>query len=396
MSRLTHKVLKSHFSKKTIVFFRKTTLFLCLLLVLVLQSNGLPNQKKTIHTVAIVHPAIDKDNAVECDLIEVVLSDETKLFYLDVDSVNCGEDVCKVVTVRMFWDELGRYVKYELQDGEGLEKKEGAPFTKEDYSKLEWVLNNKNSELEHVFKEELVVSDFVAHGNVDVDAVSGATSTVTPNETVEGAVWTCFTLWHWANGQMVSKIRSITRDKLSDEKLIKDYLGHPEAAYKKFAIQSLELRKSFDSLTVSAIEKQAITSEYSVFKTGLTYVENLKEELYYSSVSRLFKEGDYKKRVACLNSVSETNKGGNTAYYNELSKNIADFSFQEVEMFLTNLKLNNFSSPTLTQNLVALLKADNFLIARRAYWFLSNQEELLTSKQKKRVKKFRKKYKDRL
>lgn len=396
MKRLKRYIEKGRLFKSTKVFFKSMTLFLSLLMILVFQSNGLPNSTKIIHQVKVLHPAIDKDNAVDCELVEEILSDGTKQFYLDVDSVNCGEEICKVVTVRMFWDELGQYVKYELQEGEGLEKKEGAPFTKEDYKKLEWVLNNKNSELEHVFKDELVVSDFVEHGNVDVDAVSGATSTVSPDETVEGAVWTCFTLWHWANGEMVSEIRKITREKLTNENLIERYLNHHDSDYKTFAIESLGLRKAFDSITISEIEKQAIASEYKVFKVGLAYIESLPKEAYYTSVSHLFHQGDYKKRVACLNSVSETNKGENTVYYNDLSKGIASFSYQEVEMFLTNLKQNNFTSPILTQNLIELLKADNFLIARRAYWFLSHQEELLDKKQRKKLKKFRKKYKDRL
>lgn len=361
------------------------------LVFLGLQASIPPNEVKITHTVSVIHPAIDKLKPIDCYLVEEVLEDGTKRFYLDVDSVNCGENVCKVVVVRMYWDELGRYTTYKLQDDEGLEKKEGAPFTKQDYIKLEKILRNKDSELKSVFKDELVTSDFIDHGNVDVDAVSGATSSVRPEETVEGAVWTCYTLWHWANGGMVSKIRDITSQYLSAKQLRENYLADKNIAYKEFAIEKLIQKKAYDSVTVLELESEAILGEYAVFKMALEYIEQLPKDVYYSAITTLFEKGSYKKRVACLNSVSKTKKGNNKDYYDTLSKKIRDFSYQELEMFLSLLQRNQYTSNTLLEELMPLLKADNFLIARRAFWFLSNQEQVLTKKQKKILKKFKKK-----
>ncbi|WP_139062179.1 hypothetical protein [Ochrovirga pacifica] len=386
---------------KTPFFLRLHThriyLFFVLVLMCFLQSsNTVSNPSEKVHKVAVVHPAIDKKNPIVCYLVERQKANGNKEFYLDVDSVNCGENVCKVVTVRMFWDEIGRYTHYELQDGEGLEKKEGAPFTSEDYKKLEWVLQNKNSELAHVFKDNLVTTDFIEHGAVDVDAVSGATSTVSPSETVEGAVWTCYTLWHWANGEIESQIKNITRKQFSEDDLIAEFLKNKDSDYKKFAIESFLFLGLKDTATVTEVVQQAVFSEYAVFKRAMDYIETIPAKHYYASVTYLFAKGDYKKRVACLNSVAKTNKGENTAYYNQLSKQIATFSYQEVEMFLSNLKQHQFSSDLLIEQLVNLLEADNFLIARRAYWFLLDEEENLHAKQKKKLKKFKKQYKDRL
>ncbi len=386
---------KRNIIKNTLVLIKRLT-FLVFLMV-VLPSNSHLNNSKTTHKVAIIHPAIDIHKPIECFLVEEILPNKTKQFYLDVDSVNCGENICEVITVRMFWDELGRYVKYELEQGEGLEKKEGVPFTAQDYKKLEWVLNNKDSELKSMFKNDLVASDFVEHGNVNVDAVSGATSTITPNEIVEGAVWTCFTLWHWANGEIKTKIREINSNQLTRKSLIDNYLLHQKEAYKKFAIESLQTKQVFDTVAVLEIEKAMLTSSYPVFKTGLQYVENLSEEKYYQSMLHLFNKGDDQRRIACLNAVSKTSKKENEFYYHQLSGTVQNFNYQEMEVFLTSVKLNKFIFPVLTEKLIILLKkSDNFLIARRAYWFLSDQETLLTKKQKRKLKKFKKKYKNRL
>ncbi len=381
---------------KNILILVKRFTFLVFLMV-VLPSNSYLSSSKITHKVAIIHPAIDVHKPIECFLVEEILPNKTKQFYLDVDSVNCGENICEVITVRMFWDELGRYAKYELEQGDELEKKEGVPFTNKDYKKLEWVLNNKDSELKLMFKNDLVVSNFVEQGNVNVDAVSGATSTITPNEIVEGAVWTCFTLWHWANGEIISKIREINRNQLTHQNLIENYLHHQDDDYKNFAIESLQTKQVFDTVAVLEIEKAMLTSSYPVFKTGLQYVENLSEEKYYQSMLRLFNKGDNQRRIACLNAVSKTSKKGNEFYYDQLSKAVQNFNYQEIEVFLTSVKLTKFTSPVLTEKLIILLKeSDNFLIARRAYWFLSDQEILLTKKQKIKLQKFKKKYKNRL
>ncbi|ANW96235.1 hypothetical protein AXE80_08065 [Wenyingzhuangia fucanilytica] len=354
-----------------------------------------PNDIKT-YQVSILQPAIDKETPVVCNLVAERMNHQTRLFHLDVNSVNCGENICEVVVVRMFWDELGRYISIDLEEGDELEKKEGIRFTKEDYKKLEEVLHNKNSELKTVFKDDLVTGDFVAHGDINVDAISGATSTVSPNETVEGAVWTCYTLWHWANGEIVSKIREITTNELSVAQLREAYLTNNDADYKVFAIEALLEKKAYDSVAFKAIKEQAVTGDYKVFKTALVYVENASKNNYYDGIKYLFDNGDFKKRVACLNSISQTNKGENTAYYNTLSRELSGFTYQEVEMVLSIFQRNNFISPVLLEELVDLLTSDDFLIARRAYWFLSYQEKELTRKQKKSIKKFKKKYSQRL
>ncbi|NJB83558.1 hypothetical protein [Wenyingzhuangia aestuarii] len=348
------------------------------------------------HKVAIIHPAIDKKKPIECIVVEVPAdSIHKKYFYSDVDSVVCGEDICEVIILRMFWDEFGQYQRIEFKEGDELEKAEGKRFTKKDYQKLEEILRNKKSQLKDVFKEELVIGDVIEHGSEDVDAISGATSTVNESETVVGAVWTCFTLWHWANGELVSSIRNINAKGISNQKMIAVYLKSDTLKAKEFALEYLSKRRVYDSITVNAVVEELKKGDYNLLRTGLDYIENTTDNTkYYQMISRVFDKGDYQKRVACLNSVSSLGREGSTNFFTQLSTQISTFNYQEVEMFLSIAQQNNYSSSVLKQELIQLLKSENFLIARRAYWFLSNQEN--TKKEKRKLKSFHKKYKERL
>ncbi|NIJ44830.1 hypothetical protein FHR24_001269 [Wenyingzhuangia heitensis] len=369
---------------------------LFLVTVFGLQSSTTPNPQQKVHNIEVFQPAVDKVKPINCKLVEETLLDGTQRFYVDVNSVNCGENICEVIVVRVFFDELGRYQRIDLEPGDELEKAKGKPFTKEDYSKLEEILNNKNSELKVVFKEDLVTSDVVERGNSDIDGISGATSSISPSETVEGAVWTCYTLWHWANGDVVKNIRKIRAHQLKNTDLVTDFLQRTDFGYQQFAIDYLTERKVYDSVTVSAVKQEGIQGDYPLFKEVLSYVEQSPDTTYYKVIKDLFEKGNYKKRVACLNSVSFLQKQQNASFFDELSTQINTFSYQEVEMFLTILQLNSYKSTVLKTELIKLLNNSNFLIARRAYWFIGNNHLELSENQQKKVSGFQKKYENRL
>ena len=114
-------------------------------------------------------------------------------FYMDVKTVVCGDSQCRIDTVRIFWDELGMYDRLVLPKGIQLEKAEGEHFDQADYKKLDAILADKNCSLKEVYKEEVVGTE----ATEGVDGISGATIILNNKDYVKGAVWTCYTLWHW-------------------------------------------------------------------------------------------------------------------------------------------------------------------------------------------------------
>lgn len=335
------------------------------------------------HVISVLHPGISAKDPVECNLIESKSPyASSSHFYMDVESVVCGSKECKIVTVRIHWNELGAYSKIELRNGADLEKNEGKPFSKTDYEKLESILKDKDSPLQTYYKYELVNN---SHANA-LDAFSGATVEIDKTAIVEGAVWTCYTLWYWANGETVTEIREITAQKYSDEKLIALLKGS-NSAYKKFAMEQLILRGNYSGEAQIAVLNASFESQL-LGKKSIEYFEKSTSGVYYSSFEKMYLKGNLELRRALLNSMISTRLSVVKGVYEKVSeKNILSDSYQEIDLFFTLLDAKNYVSEIIIQNSLTLLTHENFIIARRAYWYLKKQD--VTENQLHQISKFK-------
>ncbi|PWJ57961.1 hypothetical protein CLV98_105141 [Dyadobacter jejuensis] len=263
-------------------------ILLMVLLWSMLGGVAMAQPSLTQHPVYLVHPGSVEGTPKEYCLIEQKSGAGQSRYYMDVESVICGSKVCKVVTVRLFWDELGRYTHFDMPAGMALEKEEGEAFTQADYDKLQQILANPFSPLQDVYKEDLVdpASDYNA-----IDALSGATVTIDQTAIVKGAVWTCYTLWHWAHGPVVAYIRDHTGRAYAVEELLV-WLSERDSPYQVLALEQLTKRKAYGDSEINAVEQIALKTE-SLFSASLCYFEKapwlyMKElSPCYSSVPQL-------------------------------------------------------------------------------------------------------------
>lgn len=323
-------------------------------------------------------------------------------FYMDVVSVYCGEDICKVDPVRLHWNALGFYSHFSLKNGVELEKAFGDDFTEHDYKKLNLILKNKNSALASLHKEELVRE--IPSGNA-IDALSGATVTILKDDYVDGAIWTCFTLWHFANGEVSNIIRNITGNAMT-VKTLNLLLKSNDFNKQQFAIEQLQRKKVFDETSVNNIlnlvanpltfnqNKAKAKAKASIYPTIINFVNTLPNKQYFQTINQLISIHQPDLSVRALLSLTASSKPAPNYYYETLSNELPNMrSYQEIDLFLTlvNTKLSNtkrnntelaqsapiYSNALLT-NISELLSHQRFSIARRVYWFLSqvNQKQL--------------------
>lgn len=326
-------------------------------------------------------------------------------FYMDVVSVYCGEDICKVDPVRLHWNAIGFYSHFSLKNGVELEKSFGDDFTEHDYKKLNLILKNKNSALASLHKEELVRE--IPSGNA-IDALSGATVTILKDDYVDGAIWTCFTLWHFANGEVSNIIRNITGDAMT-VKTLNLLLKSNDFNKQQFAIEQLQRKKVFDETSVNNILNLVANpltfnpkkAKASIYPTIINFVNTLPNKQYFKTINQLISIHQPDLSVRALLSLTASSKPAPNYYYEALSNELPNMkSYQEIDLFLTlvntelvNNELNNkfktkikskiaqsapIYSKALLTNISELLSHQRFSIARRVYWFLSqvNQKQL--------------------
>jgi hypothetical protein len=116
---------------------------------------------------------------------------------------------------------------------------------------------------------------------------------------------------------------------------------------------------------------------------------------YYDGMSELFAKANRQKRTYYLSALAETELEAPDGFYNRLSRALPELgTYYEIHLLLELMEARNPDSAEVTAQAMKVLANDNFLIARRAFWFL--EEQSLSPDQQHEVNAFRAKNKDRL
>lgn len=335
------------------------------------------------YEIQVVHPGIDLTETIGKTIVRSSCNlGEVPEFYMDVESVVCGDSQCRIDIIRMYWDELGFYKRLEIPDDVELEKAEGASFSAADYQKLDSILSERNSSLKNVQKYEVTGSE-TSEG---IDALAGATIALDTKSYVKGAVWTCYTLWHWANGNITANIRNLTGDTMTADALI-NYLEHESLAHKIFGLEQLIRLQHQNNKTTKEVLQLASNENQKVQKLIIEYVEQLPSDSYFESITSLLNTGKDKASLLALGSLLESERNPSEEFLSSLSNQLSNCkSYQQIDLFLKVIEKKKSISNKSLSNIVALLEREDFLIARRAYWFLSKQE--LSTQGKNRLQTF--------
>ena len=348
------------------------------------------NDNNIEHKVVLHHPG--EKTPVKALLTQV--KDKTGFtteYFMDVESVICLENVCKIIPVRLYWNEIGEYQRYTLEQGATLEKYEADVFATEDYKKLHTILQNKNSPFKEVYIEDiLTVKNEIAD---NVDAISGATALeLDPEDTVPGAALTCFTLWHWANGEITPIIKQLTATTATNKQLIV-FINTKSTTHYTLALEQLTQRNLYQKKYLEAIFK-TLKSKKRPTKPTINYLETATEKDYLKYIKKLFYQGNVEQKIAALKSIAKTDSPTTPLYLDRISSYANTLqSYQEVVALLNMLEDKKHFSEQTANNLIPLLNAD-FLTARRVYWFLSNKK--LTNTQNQKVIMFKNLYKNKI
>jgi hypothetical protein len=156
-------------------------------------------------------------------------------FFRNVFTPVCYTNECKPVFVNFYWDLLGNYTRYDLPDGKILTKVDHDEFKQEDYEKLADILARTNSIFADLKMEDLITKGTDSLTD-NVDAKTGATLKTIKNEVIDGAVYTCFTLWHIAHGKLVvEKMKEIT-ESFKNDALLHEFLRSSNYHYQYWAM----------------------------------------------------------------------------------------------------------------------------------------------------------------
>lgn len=226
---------------------------------------------------------------------------QPQYFFRNIFTPVCYTNECKPVYINFYWDLLGNYQRYDLPEGKVLTKVDHDEFKEEDYQKLQDILAQSNS----IFAD-LKMEDLITKGTDNltdsVDAKAGATLKTIKNQVIDGAVYTCYTLWHIAYGKAVPEMQKIIESYSSDT-LLHRFLKSKNHHYQYWAMakvmdQNGEIKRPFQKDIEAIIAgKNGFIAKYALQHVGNDF---LKSEDRQNWLWETYQKTSYPLQIAIL------------------------------------------------------------------------------------------------
>lgn len=227
--------------------------------------------------------ASPEDFSYSYDSVFLFVNDrsEAKFYYQDIFTPVCEDStLCKPVYITLMWDLLGNYLDFRLDKAEPLTKIDHIPFSDEEYEKLHAVLGDDRSILGSYTKKtinELYHVSTGTHSLDEVDAVTGATPKYIKDQTIEGALYTCHTIWHLSRGRISKMLLDHTKTQLLNEAFLHQLISSDNINYIAFALENLqffEASKFHDEIVQVIQNSDHITASQIVRYLPIELVED--------------------------------------------------------------------------------------------------------------------------
>lgn len=214
------------------------------------------------------------------DTLKLALDKDGKpLYYFrNIYTPVCNTGECKPVYINFYWDLLGNYTRFTMPANEVLTKTDHREFQEKDYVKLQEIIAKETSIFSELKMEDLVVKGTERISD-SVDVKTGATLKTIKNEVIEGAVFTCYTLWHLAHGKITTEIMNIT-ETLTDTALLHRFLQSNNHHYQYWAMDKVidaagHVQVPYEEDIARIIEGNNIfTAKYALQKADAAFFKN--------------------------------------------------------------------------------------------------------------------------
>lgn len=296
------------------------------------------------------------------------------LYYADILTPVCIDGICKPVYVEMYWDLFGQYAGYGEYPDKILSKFDHDDFEKDDYDKLHGLLNDANSilgrrrlsQLYDISQEREIMIKFKGQ---EVDGVSGATKKEIKTAIVEGALYSCYTLWHLSYGEAAEKIKE-NLPKIYNNALANHFLNSGHDAYHMYGMENLAKEDFHDrvpELTQVLKNSKPVTRKYTLKKMPKElYNESMIVDQLYGNISDL----DFNARTLLIKNLKYSNEKA----ANALSTQMDVMSKNQLKSFLNSVsEIPDFQSPIVLSNLKKSTTEKSFAYAFMVKEFLSSE-----------------------
>lgn len=303
----------------------------------------------------------------------------------------CVDEQCRLVKVTMYWDALGYYQRLECPPDTPLTKKKHVPFAAEDYARLDQILKDRTSVLGLQPLDVFVKPVPDVQG---VDGWSGATPQAVKEAVVDGAAYTSWTMWRWANGEIVPKLQALTATRCTPA-YVRHLLQSKDRREVDFALKYLLQHQADDEQFVDDVFRVLETADREHVSMALEILPRAMKDR--RSLHSRLTESYCRMRSNVSPLVMEyfsAQKDLPAATLEGLTAVLDRLPYFQIHLILRLLDQREFFSSQVEADVARLLDNKDFFIARRASEHLMKHP--LGEETKRKVDAFRQQYRQRL
>ncbi|MDN3690468.1 hypothetical protein [Cyclobacterium jeungdonense] len=314
-----------------------------------------------------------KDSPEGEEIFQAKTSSGTPLHYfMELHTGVCFDNKCRPLKIVVYWNITGRYLGFELLDGEFLSKYDHEPFTQKEYEQLHDLLADPFLPLGNYAFEDLVKNPDQA--NNSVDGVSGATAKDVLEYVVPGAAYTTHKLWHVVHGPVQQQVMELTEKQL-DPNLFTEILKSPDQSDRTWALERLDLLPELNDLLIDELIKILLEDEYfqSYLLLKSLTIEQLESDDFQLQLFKLIGKVDHGIENLIIDQLEEA------AHLNPevVDHSIANLGQMNGPQLVNLLKLysdHGINSAKLNEALGGMIPHENSFVERQVLQFLEKDD----------------------
>lgn len=308
-----------------------------------------------------------KDSLPDDSLFLVRIKGDTPLHYFKpITTEVCFDNECRLLNITVYWNITGRYLGFELSDGEFLSKRDHEPFSDSEYKKLNDLLADPSLPLGQVSFEALIKAPEAD----SVDAVSGATTADVAQMVVKGAAYTTYTLWNIVHGPTADRVAGLTEKQLTPD-LIDLILKSPDISDRVWALKRITEKTVFSpKLSASLLDLIAGDDFYLAYSAVRAIkATHLREEALQVDLYAVYPEAGHSIKNMITEKLMEAPYLSPEVILSS-RKSLDQLNGKQLSDLLKLYGHHGVHDLETCKAVAEILKNENRFVARQAYQFL--------------------------
>ncbi|WP_339924553.1 hypothetical protein [uncultured Cyclobacterium sp.] len=314
------------------------------------------------------------DSLANRDIYQVKTSTGTPVhYYIELQEGVCFENECRPLNILIYWNITGRYLGFELVDGEFLSKYDHEPFSQMEYKQLHQLLADPFLPLGNYTFEELVKRPET--DSTSLDGVSGATMKDVLEYIVPGAAYTTHKLWNVIHGPIQQQVSKLTAQQL-DALLFNKILESSDESDWTWAIERIGLLPDLDDFVIKSIVQILIEGEHfqSYLLLKSLSSRQLESEHLQLHLFNLIGKVDFSIENMIFDKLVDASLLHGSVVHASISI-LKELSGAQLGKLLKLYSHHNIENAGFNQELSHLVPNENSFVERQVLQFLENQNQ---------------------